>query len=350
MPHLGTRGWFSLSVNQWLLLHNLVRFVLLMVFVHMKKNLSRTILLGSVVGTLITQGVASGAEKEHIGFPEGKAPVFGWQSALMTEPKGGEKFASSAFIHPLTTPGGFVCTDLQPADHMHHLGIWWPWKFVEVDGVKFNTWEIQQEQGAHVAHSVKQISSGENKAEWEFRNETIVKPKDAEPKVVIRETAHVSVTKRDDATILDITLRQKAADAPVTIAAHRYSGFSWRGTPDWNKDNSTMITSGGKGRDDANGTAARWLAVSGPTPTGTASVLILSAAEKLAGTPENLRVWGSENHNGAPFANFNPVQTKSLPLDEATPSVSHRAYRVIASDRAMDAATAEAEWKKWMTE
>jgi Methane oxygenase PmoA len=299
-------------------------------------------------GTMMIHDISHGAEVSRIKFPDGKAPVFCWQKTLVAEPKGGEKFATSAFIHPLTTPGGFVCTDLQPSDHLHHLGIWWPWKFVEVDGKKFNTWEIQEGQGAHVARDVKVISSGPDNAEWEFRNETIIKSKEAEPKVVIRETAHVTLTKRGDATVLDIILRQKAADAAVTITAYRYSGFSWRGTHDWNKDNSTMITSSGKGRDDANGTPARWLAVSGPTPKGTASVLILSAAEKLAGTPENVRVWDSKNHNGAPFVNFNPVMKNAMPLDEAHPAVSHRSYRIIASDRAMDAATAEAEWKKWM--
>lgn len=314
------------------------------------KNKARFPLFSALLGTMIIQGVASGAEVARIEFPDGKEPVFGWQRSLVAEPKGGEKFATSAFVHPLTTPGGFVCTDLQPGDHLHHLGIWWPWKFVEVEGKKFNTWEIQEGQGAHVARDVKVLSSGPDKAEWEFHNETVIKPKGSEPKVIIKETAHVTLTKRDDATVLDITLRQKAADVPVTISAYRYSGFSWRGTPHWNKDNSTMITSSGKDRDNANGSPARWLAVSGATPKGTASVLILSAAEKLAGTPENVRVWDSKNHNGAPFVNFNPVMAKPLPLDEANKAVSHRSYRIIASDRAMDATTAEAEWKKWMAE
>jgi hypothetical protein len=309
---------------------------------------NRFTLLSAILGTMLAHGIATGAEEARVEFPDGKTPVFGWQRALVAKPKGGEKFATSAFVHPLTTPGGFVCTDIEPDDHMHHLGLWWPWKYVEVGGKKFNSWEIQEGEGAHVARGVKSISTGPDKAEWEFQNETIIKPKGAEPKVVIRETAQVILTKRPDATVLDITLRQKAADAPVTISSHRYSGFSWRGPHNWDKDNSTMITSGGKGRDDANGTPARWLAVSGPTPDGTASFLILSAAEKLAGTPENLRVWDSKAHNGAPFANFNPVMQKPLPLDEAHPAVSHRSYRIIASDRAMDAATAEAEWKKWM--
>ena len=311
---------------------------------------TRLLLLASLFASAAAPLSADPAKDGRVEFPAGKDAVFGWQKSLMAEPKGGEKFATSAFIHPLRTPGGFVCTDLQPDDHMHHLGIWWPWKYIEVDGKKFNTWEIQEGQGAHVARDVKVVSSGAGKAEWEFLNETIIKPKGAEPKVAIRETARVAVHASGDATVVDITLHQQAADAAVTIAPHRYSGFSWRGTHDWNKDNSTMITSGGKGRDDANGTPARWLAVSGPTPTGSASVLILSAAEKLAGTPENLRVWDSKNHNGAPFVNFNPVMKTPLALDKSNPAVAHRKYRVIAMDKAMDAATAEAEWKKWMGE
>ena len=295
-------------------------------------------------------GLADEAGKGGVQFPEGKPPVFGWQKDLVAEPKGGKEFAGSAFVHPLRTPGGFVCTTIQPADHLHHFGIWWPWKFVEVGGAKFNTWEMQQGQGAHVARSVKQLSSGPDKAEWEFLNETIVKPKDAAPKGVIHETAHVTLTLRGDATVLDITLHQQAAGAPVTIGKYHYSGFSWRGPESWNKDNSTMITSAGKGRDDANGSPARWLAVSGPTADGTASVLILSAAEKHAGSPEKLRVWDSKNHNGTPFVNFNPVSDKPLPLDDGHPAVSRRAYRVIAADRAMDAAKAEEQWKKWMKE
>jgi hypothetical protein len=46
--------------------------------------------------------------------------------------------------------------------------------------------------------------------------------------------------------------------------------------------------------------------------------------------------------------NFNPVMGTALPLDDAHPAVSNRKYRVIAADRTLDAAAAEAEWRKWM--
>jgi len=92
------------------------------------------------------------------------------------------------------------------------------------------------------------------------------------------------------------------------------------------------------------------LMVSGPSTNGMATLLILSAAEKLAETPEKLRVWDSKMHDGAPFVNFNPVMDKSLTLDDANPAVSKREYRVIAADRVIDAAAADAEWRKWTAE
>ncbi len=96
-------------------------------------------------------------------------------------------------------------------------------------GAKFNCWEIQEGQGAQVARSVKSLSNDPGKAEWEFHNETVVKKPGAAPLTVIHETARVGLTLRPDATVLDISLHQKTAGSPVTIAAYRYSGFSWRG-------------------------------------------------------------------------------------------------------------------------
>jgi hypothetical protein len=277
----------------------------------------------------------------------GDALMLAWQKADLAEPKGGEKFAGSAFLHPLRTPSGFEWTTIQPNDHLHHFGLWWPWKYIEVDGSKYNTWEIQEGQGAHVAKSVKPVECSDGLA-WEVENETIIKKPGATPQTVILETATVSVKVSGDSEILDFSIRQKPTGSPVTIMNYRYSGFSWRGPLSWNKDNGTMTTSEGKGRDDANGKPARWVVVAGPTPKGMASVLMMSAASVSAGAPEKLRVWDSQNQNGVPFVNFNPVTDKPLALDDAHPAVSNRKYRVIAADHVIDAAAAEAEWKKWM--
>jgi len=277
------------------------------------------------------------------------ALVFGWQTTPLAQPKGGPKFAASAFLHPLRTPSGFEWTQIQPADHLHHLGLWWPWKYVEVDGVKSLTWEIQEGHGAHVARGVKQLPSEPGTLAWEFSNATETRTAGANPKTVILETARVTLgTSGTDAQVIDVALRQKPAGAPVTISAYRYSGFAWRGPASWNKDNSLMTTSEGLGREVANGKPARWVVVSGPTQSGSASVLLMSAAVVIAGTPERLRVWDAKNHDGTPFVNFNPVMEKPLPLDDAHPAVSNRKYRVIAADRIIDATAAEAEWHTWI--
>jgi hypothetical protein len=316
-------------------------------------NDNRRILAVALVGTTmasqaqpLTTGEISGRIEAKL---EDKA-VFAWQAKPLKHPVGGEKFKGSAFLHPLRTPSGFEWTTCQPKDHLHHFGLWWPWKSIEVDGVKYNTWEIQEAQGGMVARGVKVLSNGPDQIEWEFTNETMIQKSGAAALAAIHETTKVGLTMNKDSQILDICIHQKAAAAPVKIVNYRYSGFSWRGPLSWNKDNSKMSTSDGKGRDDANGTPARWVMVSGPTPGGSATVLLMSAASKLAGTPEKLRVWDSKNLNGMPFANFNPVMEKSLPLDEAHPAVSMRKYRVIATDHGIDATEAEAEWKKWMAE
>lgn len=279
----------------------------------------------------------------------GDLGMFGWQAKPLEKPAGGEKFRGSAFLHPLRTPSGFEWTQIQPSDHLHHFGLWWPWKFIELGGEKFNTWEIQEGQGAHEARQVKFSRGDAGSMRWDLTNETVVKKPGEEARTAIIEKARLVLSMSgEDAVALDISLDQLAPGQAVTISDYRYSGFSWRGPASWNQQNSKMVTSEGKGRDDANGHPARWVFVTGPTPGGAATVLMMSAASELAGTPEKLRVWDSKAHNGAPFVNFNPVMEKPLPLDEKHPAVSKRNYRVIAADRTIDAAGAEAEWRKWL--
>lgn len=307
----------------------------------------------TITGALAAEpaGAWSAAERDgRVEAKHGDHLMLAWQVAPLVHPAGGGKFAmASAFLHPLCTPSGFVCTTVQPPDHLHHLGLWWPWKFVEIDGKPYNTWEMQEGQGAHVGRTAKLLSGGPDKVEWELSNDTVIKPADGPPATVIHETARVTVgSQGKDATVVDVAISQQVTDKPVTIVNYTYSGFSWRGPASWNKDNSTLTTSEGLDREHANGKPARWMMVSGPTPNGTATVLLMSAAADLAGTPECLRVWNAKMGDGTPFVNFNPVMGKALPLDAGHPAVSNRKYRVLAVDRTLDATAAEAEWKKWL--
>lgn len=315
----------------------------------MKAHVACTLLFALSVPVAYSSESASLREGK-LEVSNGDKVVFCWQIDPIAHPAGGPQFATGAFLHPLRTPAGFEWTTIQPADHFHHFGLWWPWKYIEVNGKKYNTWEPQRGEVRRVARSVRELSAEPGTFAWEFSNATEVLTPGADPQPAILETTKVTLKNDKEAQIIDLELKQKAAEAPVTIASYLYSGFAWRGPSGWNKDNSRILTSEGLDRDNANTHPARWVVVTGPTPTGSASVLLMSAAAKRAGAPELLRVWNSTTHNGAPFVNFNPVMKKSLPLDESHPAVSNRKYRVVASDREIDMKAAESAWQKWMLE
>jgi hypothetical protein len=320
----------------------------------MKSGKRRILAMGGAAAGLLLLPLAAADETVKIDGAQvtvrrGEVPVMVWQGKPLTDPKGGAKFAGSGFLHELRTPSGFAWTAVQPQDHLHHFGLWWPWKYIEVGGKRYNVWEIQAGEGAHVARSVKPLPEEAGSLAWELHNEVVVKPEGAAQQAVIRETVRLKLSSGGaDTQILDIAISEQAVAAPVTIVNYRYSGFSWRGPLGWTRDNSKMTTSEGLDRDQANGKAARWVMVSGSTPKGSATVLLMSAAAETAGTPEKLRVWDSKMMNGNPFANFNPVMGSSLPLDAAHPAVAERKYRVLAADRTLDAAAAEAAWRSWM--
>ena len=301
-----------------------------------------------------TQARDGAIHAHHAGEPQ-----LIWQLDTLQGKHRSESFLPSAFLHPLRTPAGFVWTAALPSDHVHHLGLWWPWKHIEVDGEQYNCWELQDGQGAHHAVSAKFIHVGPDALEWEFHNEIRIRKagEDAGPPVTdgvpaIHETVRARFARHgDDANVIDLVIRHVAVDQPVTIGQYRYSGFSWRGPEAWDKTNSEMTTCEAHTRDEANGTESRWVLVTGPGEgEATASVLMMSAAADIAGKPETLRVWNSGAHQGTPFVNFNPVQREALPLDAEHPAVSHRQYRIIAADRTLTAAEAEAEWTAWREE
>lgn len=290
------------------------------------------------------------ADKDgRIEIHDGGKRVFGWQHGPLKNPKGGEIFAGSAFVHPLCTPSGFELTRIQPGDHLHHFGVWWPWKLVTVKGKKYITWEMQQKQGRTVGVSAKVLSRSDDEVLIEARNRTEIKPDGADYMPVIEERALMRfVREGDDTYVLDLTIQHlPVKDVDVEITKYRYSGFSWRGTAAWNKDNSTMRTSGGHDRDNANHEEADWVTVDGTTEAGRATMLLMSGAAKNGGTSERVRVWDSNAHRGAPFVNFNPVAKESLPLVATRKEVAMRKYRLVLADRVIEPDEADKIWKAW---
>ena len=268
--------------------------------------------------------------------------LFEYQAQPMTHTKGGEKFKGSNFIHPLNTPSGFCVTDLQPDDHLHHFGLWWPWKKIRVDGREIITWELQEGEGLIEARGATPTDAG-----FTAHSDYIDRTAPDGPLVVLKETATVDVgdfhTASAEGYFLDIQIVHRCAtDHPVEIVKYRYSGFAIRGTPAWNQENSTLLTSEGMHRDGANFSRAKWLRAEGVAGEGkTAGVLMMGHPANRA-HPELLRTWDKQ-HDGAVFANFNPVQEDSWYFEPGT-NYSRR-YRVFVYDGEITKDQADRLWE-----
>ena len=134
-------------------------------------------------------------------------------------------------------------------------------------------------------------------------------------------------------------------DKTVTVTTYRYSGFCLRGTPHWNKDNCSVLTSAGKSYEDSNFTRAKWVKIEGDAGNGrTTGVLMMSHPENRD-HPELLRTWNPKTANGAVFVNFNTVQEKPWVLNPGKKYI--RNFRVFVYDGALSVEQAEKMWQKY---
>jgi hypothetical protein len=273
----------------------------------------------------------------------GKA-LFSYRFRPLDDPKGGERFKGSNYIHPLKTPAGFCLTDSQPDDHLHHFGLWWPWKKIRVDGREINTWELQNGEGLVQAQRAIPTDSG-----FIAASDYIDRTAPDGPLVVLKEQAAIKVSEFSASLAsgyyLDIGITQTcAAEHPVEVVAYRYSGFAFRAASHWNRDNSTILTSEGKGRDDANFTRAAWVQVAGDNPEGGKAGILIMGHPANQAHPEWLRTWDTQ-HDGAVFINFNPVQAVPWHLEPGSEYV--RRYRVLVYDGELTKAQAGRLWKEY---
>jgi len=277
----------------------------------------------------------------------GENKLVSYQAEPLTAPVGGQKFKGSNFIHPLKTPSGFVITDSQPKDHAHHFGLWWPWKYIEVDGRKVLCWELQQGDGMVQAISNKPTPDG-------LITESVYIDRKAPGGAVVRlnETTEITVSDIIDTPAkgyyLDLKIdHQVAGDQPIKINKFRYSGLGFRGTALWNMENSTLLTSEGAKRPTANGKEARWIRVEGSNGKGgTAGVLMMGAPDNH-NHPERLRTW-NKHYNGAIFVNFNPVMGEAWTFEPG--KTYTREYRLFVYDGTLSVKAAEQLWKAYAEE
>jgi len=263
-------------------------------------------------------------------------------------------YKRSGFIHPLYTPHGQVLTNIQPKDHYHHYGIWNPWTHTFFEGDTVDFWNIKGHQGTVRFAKFTTQSTNKQYAEFTALHEHVVFKKDGSEKIALNEWQTVRVhtpAKNDEYYIVDITSKmQTASQSPLLIVAYRYGGFGWRATEYWDKNNSEMLTSEGKTRDNTDNTKARWIIVYGSLPGNDEGGIVMLSHPSNYNHPEPLRIWDKKQNGGRGdvFANFAPTKDKDWLLEPGKTYTLK--YRLVVFNGKFDAAKAESEWKTFVKE
>jgi hypothetical protein len=258
-------------------------------------------------------------------------------------------YKRSGFIHPVYAPHGQVLTRIQPPDHYHHYGIWNPWTHTVFEKDTIDFWNIKDRKGTVRFVKFTAQSSEAGFAGFTALHEHVAFRKDGGEKVALHEWQTVKVYKpndNNDAYTIDLTSTMRCAtDSPLLIVAYRYGGLGWRATEYWHKDNSEMLTSEGKTRDNTDNTKAKWIIVYGALPGSDEGGILMLSHPANYNHPEPLRIWDKKANGGRGdvFANFAPTKDKDWLLEPGKTYTLK--YRLVVFNGKMDEKKAASEWQ-----
>jgi hypothetical protein len=183
------------------------------------------------------------------------------------------------------------------------------------------------------------------------KQEHIYFKEDGSEGVAINEYWEISLIKSEEKIyVVDLitTLRTPLKEG-ITLEAYRYGGgLGFRATEKWGTDNSTVLTSEGKTRTDADASEARWVIIEGESsvPEGRSGILFLSHPSNQS-HPEPMRMWPPEDLEGKEnvFFQFCPIRHKEWVLEQGKTYTLK--YRMVVFDGTMQPEAAEKYWKEF---
>jgi hypothetical protein len=273
-------------------------------------------------------------------------PVLEYHYAHLEAPADADPaFGRSGFIHPAYSPAGHTLTNVQPQDHRHHFGIWNPWTRVVYDGSLHDLWNIGDKTGTVRARSIDQTFKGDVFCGYTATLDHYIFRPEEEEKVILNEYWKIKTWNiPGDEFLWDFESHLlPSTPQPVLLQAYRYAGLGYRATAEWTKENCEMLTSEGKTRRETDGTTARWIFITGATPSGRSGLLFLGHPGNY-NAPEPLRIW-DENANGGrgdAFINFAPTKNKDWELQPGGHYILK--YRILAYEGEMTPQQADRLW------
>lgn len=285
-----------------------------------------------------------------LNLSSGDKPILSYQIETVNPPKGvSPLYKRSAFIHPVTSPGGEVLTRIQAPDHYHHYGIWNPWTLTFIGKREVDFWNLMKGEGTvRFAGMLSQVE-GPVYTGFKSLQEHIDFGAVGGDAVAMNELFDVRVWNLNNQRYMFdyVSTLNTPLDSGILLAAYRYGGgIGFRATEKWTKDNSSVLTSEGKTRIDADGSNARWCIVEGESATkeGRSGILFLSyPANRMH--PEPMRVWPIDANGGRGdmYFEFCPIRHKDWRIDKGNDYTLR--YRLVIFDGKMTPEEAENYWQ-----
>jgi hypothetical protein len=315
------------------------------------KNTKRTFVIRKVS---VLQNFATGYHTEikegALNLYREDRPVLSYQIEENIPPKGISRlYKRSGFLHPVYSPGGEVLTRVQAPDHYHHYGIWNPWTLTFIGKREVDFWNLLKGEGTVRFSGLLSKVEGPVFTGFRVHQEHIDFGAIGADAIALNELFDVRIWNiKNKRYILDYTSTLNTPlDSGILFAAYRYGGgIGWRATEKWTNNNSSVLTSEGKERKDADGSRARWCIVEGESATGEgrSGILFLSyPANRMH--PEPMRVWPPDANGGRGdmFFEFCPIRYKDWKIEKNNDYTLR--YRMIIFDGKMSVDEAENYWQ-----
>lgn len=272
--------------------------------------------------------------------------VLKYNAQVVYPPEGiDESYKRSGFINPLYAPDQTVLTRTPDSnsDHLHHYGLWNAWKKVQFRGEEIDFFAPQFGQGTVRHVGVVSKNEGPVFSNLQVLREHITWQNTEKEITAMADLMDIKVYNNSkDWYIIDLSFQYNPLDT-FLIKEYRYAGFSFRATDYWTKENTSIFTSSGLSRDEADGERAKWCVVTGETPQGKVSMQFMSHPMNY-NHPEPMRIWPSDMNSGIGnvYINFNPTRNTDWLL---IPGNSYLLkYRLLVMNGTMPTDEAEKAW------
>jgi hypothetical protein len=302
-----------------------------------------------------SNGVIVIKDAENIQVLSDGKEILSYRHALIEAPAGTNPLYRryGGYIHPLKSPSGNILTNIQPADHYHHYGIWNPWTLTYFEGREVDFWNLARGLGTVKYAGTISTWSGELYGGFKVRHEHIDFSGPGEDKTAINEMWDVRAwnvnLEKQPVWIIDFVFTLNCAtDSIIKLEAYRYGGgIGFRATAEWTNANSFILTSEGRTRKDADGSFARWCMITGETGSDQSSGIIFMSHPANRAHPEPMRVWPEDANNGRGdvFFEFCPIRHKAWILYPGQEYVLK--YRLVVFDGTISGETADVLWRNY---